>query len=540
MKTKFYLGAAAALALGLGFTSCSSDEPAGGDQTTTPVGEERYMTVRIQTAGMGGTRSGDASFAEGDAEFEAAANNKESNITAETIRFYFFTEDGNPYIMSAANVNGEVSNTNMVKPTQIAQTNSPGETPSIEGVLVLGVSADQGYLGTSPAKVVCVANSNNFAAYANHTLSELKAMRTASLPSVWDSFLMTSSTYYDESQKDNGFNGEIFYSDIKDKVKKTHAEALADPADIYIERLAAKVRVTGIGVWPSLDKDNTDATASYTFVNATGTTETKKLNVRLTGWRMHNLANNTYNFKNIDRAITNPPFDGWNDLLRHRSYWAITPSSSQLTQNSYDIYDNTQFYRGNFDSSKPTENIRYIYPNTQTPDCSPTTRLGNATAIVVRGVVEFEDGTPANIVYWGGTYYEESVFKSIVVNAYNADKDDSAKITEADVAWTSNSTNNTWGVRVRNNDGGYTTYSRFSNVSRWIDGVTSFYANIQHFGKKIGVVRNHIYDYEFNGVIGLGVPGNDIVDPKPEEETWLSARITVLNWHVVKNSILLQ
>lgn len=132
MKTKFYFGAFAALALG--FASCSSDEPINGpvDPDGPTVGES-YMAVVIQNVGSNGRAA-----LPGDDDFEdPAAGSTESSFDAENIRFYFFTEEGQPFIMLNQGVNGTVSHTNMVKPNKIEVSNDDGAGQTIKGILVL-------------------------------------------------------------------------------------------------------------------------------------------------------------------------------------------------------------------------------------------------------------------------------------------------------------------------------------------------------------------------------------------------------------------
>lgn len=528
MKTRFYLGAFAALALGLGMSSCSNDEPMAEqpNQEVTPVGDLQYVTVRISSAG--GSTMGRAATDGGYAE----AVGNEGTITAETVRFYFFTETDLPYTMAVANVNGVVSHTNMVKPTEIVMDQNNGSAnPTIKGVLVLG-TPESGYLGNKPAKVLCVANTTSadkFEAFANKRLSEIESI-IANTPATWTSFVMTSSTYADNGK-------EVFTTDIP-QLYTSVAEAQENPVNIYIERLAAKIRVQGLKTWPSLDTDGTEK--EYEKANADGTVSKVKYSIELTGWQPMFLANRCYAIKDIKDALTNAPFQGWNDASLHRSFWAYTPGLSEFTANTFDIYDANQFALGNYSSANPTANIQYCYENTDYPDAEPTTRETKATAIAVRGIVKDSDGNPANIVYWGGTYYEYNDLRTVIANAYNADKGDGQTITKDNIELVKDTRStakaNTYHAVINNT----TEFNRFDNILWWKDGVTSFYTTIQHQGNRTGVVRNHVYDYEFTGVIGLGVPGNDLNDPEPETQTWLAASINVLNWHVIKNSIILQ
>ena len=60
-----------------------------------------------------------------------------------------------------------------------------------------------------------------------------------------------------------------------------------------------------------------------------------------------------------------------------------------------------------------------------------------------------------------------------------------------------------------------------------------------------GVVRNHAYEVEFTGITGLGTPvyngGETIPWPvEPDEtESFISAKINVLSWHLINQSVTL-
>lgn len=86
--------------------------------------------------------------------------------------------------------------------------------------------------------------------------------------------------------------------------------------------------------------------------------------------------------------------------------------------------------------------------------------------------------------------------------------------------------------------------NRYFDIERWVDGQTSFYVNIKHANNGntplYGVVRNHIYDYTFDNVIGLGLPGNTPENPVDETESYIAARLNVLNWKVVSNTVTLE
>ncbi len=524
----FLINATMLLTLGA-MVSCSNDEPANGGGQTVAKGEQ-YMAVRLQSVGNpGGTSFGKpASRATevGNPEFEEGVGN-ENAITAANVRFYFFTETGLPFVMSESGVNGEVSETNMVKPYQVSSANTNGEAVGLDAVLVLGTPTEP-YKGDKPAKVVCVANATDFTQFANKRLEDL-LRETVNTPATWNTFMMTSSTYVDES-------GTLtYFTNVEDKIKETAAAAEADPANIFIERLAVKIRATGLGDYQVMEKD--PETGAYTGKIFLLRNEDPgvPLYVTLTGWQPYLTANRAYGIKNIDMKWTaeeNQPFSAWNIPQLHRCYWANVPGLS-FQDNSYNIYSADQFKYSNFDSNAPTQNVFYTYENTLGTATSLSEFTDNTTAMVVRGVVHREGETEGlDFCRWGGDYYHSDYLKQVIVTAYNAERAEDAQATIADVEFVIDPSNpNHYFARVKGND-----FKRFNNILWWKDGVTSYFVNIEHLGGKFGVVRNHIYDYKFSNVIGLGIPGNEPEKPV-EEETFLAARVYVLNWHVISTTL---
>ena len=549
MKKLFFLPALAAMM----FSSCSSDEPTV-DNPADQTGN-KYMSVKIRNVGGSGSRA---------ESYEVGVGN-ENAITAENIRFYFFTADGRPFVMNSAGVSGTVSNTNMVAPTAInASSTTDGAVTDIEATLVLGTPTEP-YSGNRPAYVFCVANPTSsfaFTNFANKRMSEIYNIG-GNAPSdldAEDTFVMTSSTY-----ADNSFNPEqapfatgskvIFFADLKDKIFDTPDAARSNPAEIYLERLAAKVRAHGLATYTAQQKaadNNTLSDAVYTIkvlengaiVSKTG----NKLDVELTGWKLRNIANTAYGVKHIENDwLANAPFTGWNITELHRSFWAVSKAAStnDVERKDYHIENPAEFALGNYNATKPTENIAYCYENNMVQPTSVTDRPTDATAMVVRGIVKMQgETTPLNLCFWGGDYFTEEALKQQIIETYNADKNDADKLTAAAVDFAKDTRatakSNTWYAFVKVGENQVHNNYRFNDIKRWVNGETSYYVNIEHMGGKFGVIRNHIYDYTFSNVIGLGVPGNDPKNPDPETKTYLAARVMVLNWHLLSNNIVLE
>lgn len=548
---KLFLGAIAALA-SAAMVACSDDAPKGPD---TPVeGGEQYMAVTIKSVGSN-SRTTPA-----DTEFEGpATGSPESDINTTNIRFYFFTADGSPFIMTGV-VNGTVTHTNMVEPKEISVVNNTNGLPSttINGILVLG-TPDEGYKGNKPSKVIAIVNpkhDDKFVRYANKPLATIKDYKVELNDLDFKTFTMTNSSYYDEK------GNEIYYTDVTGHIFDTQKEAEDQPAQIYLERLAAKIRVKGLTTYPAQNRNATGTltTTSYKIVtglDANGNEQsiTTTLNVQLQGWNLVNRTGHSYAIKKISNFAptgNNAPFADWNDATRHRSYWAETLANqpSDFYSTSYDINSASVTWLGNFDTNAPTTNITYTYGNTffakgEQGVKSATDRSTLATAIIVKATVcipgaDGADDTPVELVKWFNNYYTLSGFQAVVANAWNTEHAMQIQPNQVQLTYTSA---NKHKVQV-SIDGNLQDYERFKDIYYWNKGLTSYYTNIKHHSADpdiandvdlYGVVRNHIYDYTFSGVIGLGIPGNDPDEPEPTQDSYLAAVVNCLNWLVVNN-----
>jgi len=539
MNKKLFLIPALATLL---FSSCSSDDAPDSAPADIQDGE-KYLAVSITTGGGLGV-GGRADDTGGTPAFEDGVGD-ECKINADALYFFFFDKDGYPFPLAAANVAGTVT-TNMVQPADVKIQHGTGSEKdnNIEAVLVLGKAVGDGYVGTQPAQVLVIANPSiafKIDEYKNLSLATVLS-KTSSAPTsipATTGFVITSSTYADGTGK------IITAQDVTGHFADTPEKAKEDPVVLYMERLAAKVRVKGLKEYtPQIRKpDNTLDTTGKIEINNVET----EIKVELTGWELIKTAEQSTAFKKLLpewTATATQPFDGWNDALRHRSYWAHseagTIQNTSIPELTPSATETATYTKGNFDETKPTENIAYCYENTAQPakvnDRSIETK---STAIVVKGIVKTTDGTPVDLMRWAGSYYTSDQLKQKIVDDYNGQRTGSTEATIDDVKFVNNTaSDNTWHATVTvGND--TKEMANFQNILWWDGGATSYYVNIEHFGGKYGVVRNHIYEYVFDGVIGLGVPGEETDTPE-ETESFLAAKLYCLNWHLLSHTITLE
>lgn len=522
-KNLFYLSVFAALFT----TSCSNnDEPNPSGNATG----EQYMAVTIKDVNSG-------SRAVTDGGFEGAVGG-EGNITPDRLYFLFFDGKGNAFPLAYANVNGTVT-TNMVIPTELKHNETNGvEEGTLTGVLVLGKAVGEGYVGTTPSQVLCVANprTNVMNDLENKNLNTVLATITTVPDTKWDvdgEFLMTNSTYADAT------NTKVITAvDVTGKIKLTPEAAKDEPAVIYLERLAAKVRATYNESYEVQKRDadgNLSKPGKFMLDNKEVT-----FTARIDGWQLYNTAARANAFKQLSPSDYAGWGDWWNDYTKHRSYWAESNAGAILNKPSYDIYDEEQFTTQSFSITNNKANLIYCYENTGHWDIDKNDRSKNkATAIVIKATI-MKEGEPIDMYRWAGTYYTADRLKNRVIDAYKAVfPDATTDVTKVKFIKNTKEDNTYHAVYVQSDGSEFDMSATFNNILWWKNGVTSYYANIEHLGKKIGVVRNHIYDYTVDGIVGLGIPGND-PDTPTETESFLACYVRVLNWHLLKNNITLE
>ena len=523
MMKKIYFGALAVAALGF-MTACQNDEP--GNKNNAGLEGESYLAVKISTA-TSGTRA--------DETYEVGSEG-EGTITAANTRFFFFDESGNAFNMTyASNVNTDVAiTTNMVAPKSINVSNTPGnitEGNVHDGVLVLGKAAKAGYQGMVPFQAVCVAGgvTDDVEKLAGLTLSQL-AKTVASGDNL---FLMTSSVW--NAVKD--VNGAVT---IADKVKGTPEDAQNAPAFFYIERLGVRVdfKQTGEGENKTVagfdsaitakDKDDNTKDAKYRVYKADGTYEDMSFDVKLNDWKITKGGTDAYVIKQIPETL---PSWSWDAADYHRSFWADSYFTYTGDAQPYDIYD-TNTWKGGKEKD-------YCYESTHGTASGVLDRTSTTAAVIIRGTISKKGQTDGfDLVKYAGAYYELAAFQQMVKNNWNANpanKDN--QIEASDVTLVLAGDGNYFKVQVKDKD-----YAAFSKVTYWKGGRTSFYMNIDQTPNletaNFGVVRNHIYRYDISDIVGLGVPGDGPDDP--ETETFVAARLYVLDWHVISNTVVLE
>ena len=518
---RFFLGA---LATGLLF-SCANDENEYVNGSLTGEVNTSYIAVNVNSA-YDVTR---ADYAEGTAE-EQAVN---------TAHFFFFDNAGSPFAVSSE-IGGNGYNY-IVK----SGLGDAGENPKNVETITNAVLTIKSNKGANPAKVVAVVNWDY--AGTSLALADLKAelVAEADAISLTDGFLMSNSVY-------------LSGADVMDatpitaaNIATTEIDAVAVPVDIYVERLAAKVTLTQ-------DDEMFDTGVENPYVAGTN------LHAKVLAWDINTTLSHSNLVKTIQSSWTDAGLGitGWSIEAFKRSFWAqsaaVSGSTTLAKQFSWNGLANV------------VDKADYCLENTS----------GENTKVLVKAQIVDADENPVTIVKFLGEYItidglKNSVAAALASKYYTYDGASYTSIAPEDLdlvtvgtsgadsysvvcVLNSTASANVW--KVKNGDATYSDVTA-DNVNAalaalapaqiWNNGMAYYFTDIRHLGAEgtageFGVVRNHSYGVNIQGIKGLGTPvydgDNNVDEPvtPSDTESYIAARVNVLTWKLVNSNVILK
>lgn len=512
---------------GLLLSACSSEDPTMNTEQPSFTQNLGYVAVNISQPSSMTTRG--ASEASEGFEYGTEEENE-----AKSALFFIFNGDnivGNPQTV-ALNGTGEGNNPEIErKYNAVLVIDGVSESPNVNYNIVCILNAPSGLTGIK-------------------TLSALKGEIENYGICTPGNFIMTNSVYKNDSQ-------EILGSPVATKNIATSASAaLANPVEIYVERVVAKIQAAKAG----------------NFING-GATETvngveKTFTINITGVSIANQAQTSYLFKNIDGMS-----DSWMwDVSNKRSYWETTPSENTYANKTYSEVS-SGFNWSSFNTMTPV----YVQPNTSSQHTSVlvTAQLMDgdkaADLVYIRGGYTTMEGATAIIAQHVA---DKGYWKKESDNKYS-------QLSTGDFTWSNKTddSNLSWLAsyevipQIKSGmtlyklvNGEYTETSDYTSVNDelkgsatsksnytariYTEGKCYYYVDIDQTGvvtsltaSKPGVVRNHIYNLTLESIEGVGVPVFDptdvIIPDEPEEENlfYLAAKVNVLAWKKVSQGL---
>lgn len=519
-----------ALFVGAMFASCSSDEPVINPNNGNN-GEGGFLALNVLAPSSTSSRATDSGFETGSDEENAAPNGT----------FLLFDANGNQ------------AQSPQTLPLTWEPANDPADPNAnrekiSEAVLVIN-GVKEGDAKLTATEILVILNAPTITGLEDMTKAEV--LKTVGDYSTTSNFIMTNSVYSANCA-----------ASIAGKVMNTPEAAKANPVDIYVERVLAKVR--------------TNKPSEMTGKKATVTIGEKEieLNINITGIEVANMANMSYLYKN--GFGTWGSYAGATDADNYRSYWAT--SAETETGFGYDNQSYTQITNG-FDADNTFST--YVQENTNQGANKQTSIL--VTAQLTRA----DNDKPFTFVRWGGKDWAEDGFGANASNVLNdtyrvkktvgtetqynslpsdvfewipaSDHPADFKVWENSMRIKEGATFDGDLVKITKTNGVITgesatvedvntTLLSALKVLMWNQGKAYYYVNIESFLRdgeayRQGVVRNHIYDLTLGEIKGVGVPvwdpDQDIIPEKPDESDlfYLAARINILKWKVVKQTV---
>ena len=523
------------------FVACTNDVETV-ENGAVAKGEKSYVAVNLVTPNAG-SRAG---------ETPSYKNGSGDEVKVGKIRFYFFGDNGAAYQVTDADHETPANYIEINNPTLKPNTPVNSNVDKIsDAVLVINKSKI-----APPKSVVAVINADKLTELGTGSLSltqltnAIYNVKVGIAGTGENEFIMSNSVYVDAAG-----NTVVATPITMDNVCKAVGDGDEDgakdhPINIYVERVVAKVSTGNLKVGQTFDTD-----AEFGG---------KKVYAQINGWAITNYNDESYLFKSLEgnSAWTSLSFT-WNAPVDFRSFWA--KSATPTTGETYNAtYKNDHAY-----NTLTSVNEKYCLENTSN---NPTQLLVAATLVTKNG----EKYEPLEIAQWMGVKYtveglKEQLAGTLASDYYYYDSTDKKykSITKDHIAfenpennWSADEKRYTVKAVVASNAPKFfvkngeemeeltanteinTKLAKYP-VMIWTGGATYYFLPIKHIGTENGIVRNHLYDITINGVASFGTP---VYDPKevilpqtPEDdETYISAKINILSWKVVSQTVTLK
>ena len=553
-------------------TACASDkdEMGGG---TRPGSDPRYLAVNIVNVGATPTTRATDDYENGTTD----------ESTIKKVRFYFFNGDGSPYLIKNPGVTGVEGGgeKNWLEASPADDSSTSGKPSQIEKITQT-VLVINGVQSAAPAAIVAVVNPETVDAAKiqdgeTMRLSELRYStvgsqfykKDATTGDVSD-FVMSNSVYVNAGE-------DVCASLVAGHVTTSEETARTKPVDLYVERVVAKVTA-------DVDKtafklgNGTDWDANkYGTKNPVGKSGDYDVYAVIDGWGLANENGKAEVEKQVKKTWTdgNLGFSPWTTADYHRCFWESSVAFDAGTTGNQPVNPTFNQLKANM------QDVLYTLPNT--PDSKVTNLKDNdLTKFAVAATLRYQDAD--------GNWHNAEICRYNGVSILGIDNlKRQVALTFSQYYTSTDATNYTQlskdDIDFKNPDGTMQQYrvtptlandptgnkkyytktttgttSTFTEVDKAtvlgaieadkaeirLGGRAYYYVPIKHLGgtgelAEYGIVRNHFYKITLSGITGFGTPVYDpekVVDPivPTYENTYLAARVQVLQWRVVNQN----
>lgn len=553
-------------------TACASDKEEIGS-STRPGSDPQYLAVNIVNVGATPTTRA--------AEYE---NGTAEESAIKKVRFYFFNGDGSPYLIKNPGMGVEGGgDKNWLEASPADDTPTSGAPSQIEKITQT-VLVINGVQAAAPAAIVAVVNPGTVEATTLQNekggdvmrLSELRYSavgskfynKDASTGAVSD-FVMSNSVYVNAGE-------DVCASLVAGHVTTSAATAKAKPVDLYVERVVAKVTADVDNEAFELGNGTNWDKTKYGTKKPVGKSGDYDVYAVIEGWGLASENGKAEVEKQVNKTWADGTlgFTPWTTSDYHRCFWEksvgfdagvganppVNPTFNQLNAKMHDVL--------------------YTLPNT--PESKVTDLKNNdLTKLAVAATLRYKDASNnwhyAEICRYNGVsilgidnlkrqvaltfsqYYTSTDGTTYTqLSKDDIDFKDSDASTQQylvtptladDAAGTKYYTKTTTGTTPTFTEVDKATVLAAIEADKAEirkDGRAYYYVPIKHLGSKgqlaeYGIVRNHFYKITLSGIKGFGTPVYDpakvVVPAVPTyQDTYLAARVQVLQWRVVTQS----
>ena len=546
-------------------SACSSDDASNGG--STGVNDPQYLAVNIVNVGATPSRAS-----------EEYANGTTAESEIKKVRFYFFNGDGSPYIIK--NPGGGVSGgdpKNWLEASPTDDTTTPGSS-NVEKITqtVLVINGEQ---NAAPSAIVAVVNPETVdaATLKNGGTMRLSELRNTAVGQNFykkdasgkvSDFVMSNSVYVNTGE-------DVCASLVAGHVATSAEDATKKPVELYVERVVAKVTANVDETAFKLGAGTDWETDKYGTKKAVGKIGDNEVYAVIDGWGLASENGKAEIEKKVDKTWSdgNLGFSPWTTSDYHRCFW------EQSVAFDAGIGGNQPVNHKYSDLKAKMNEVLYTLPNTP---ASKVTDLQNndLTKLAVAATLKYKDAAgnwhDADICRYNGVQFlgVDNLKKQVALtfSQYytSTDAHTYTQLSASDIDFKDpDGTMQQYRVTpTLANDPAKKYYTKttsgttptFTEVDKTTvlaaieaakaeirkGGKAYYYVPIKHLGNtgevaEYGIVRNHFYKITLSGIQGFGTPvynPEQIVKPvvPTYEDTYLAARVQVLQWRVVNQN----
>lgn len=551
-------------------SACASDKEEIGSGTK-PGSDPQYLAVNIVNVGATPTTR--------TTDYE---NGTAGESAIKKVRFYFFNGDGSPYLIKTGIDGGGDKNWLEASPADDTPTSG---TPSQIEKITQTVLVINGIQSAAPAAIVAIVNPETVdaATLKNGETMRLSELRYSAVgrnfykkhatTGAVSEFVMSNSVYVNAGE-------DVCASLVAGHVTTSAETAKAKPVDLYVERVVAKVTADVNNSAFELGNGTNWEADKYGTKTAVGKSGDYDVYAVIEGWGLANENGKAEVEKQVNKTWTDGTlgFTPWTTADYHRCFWETSVAFDAGTGGNQPV--NPTFNQ----LKAKMQDVLYTLPNTpESKDKIANLKDNDLTKFAVAATLRYKDAAGnwhnAEICRYNGVSIlgidnlKRQVALTFSQYYTSTDATNYTQLSKNDIVFkdpdgtmqpylvtptlADDPAGTTKKYYTKTTSGTTPTFSEVPKATVLAaieadkaeirrDGRAYYYVPIKHIGgtgelAEYGIVRNHFYKITLTGIKGFGTPVYDpdkVVDPivPTYENTYLAARVQVLQWRVVNQN----